>query len=150
MIVKIITTIAIIITTDMTTVMNVSIRTLTQTVTIRIVTIIVGIIIDTITMAKIQIIIMVAHNDRMITSTIKGKITSLRKKIVTQWVRKTVRNTKADERPSTGTNIDDPTEMDEIMVMVDVDQDGQWMVTWTVAKEKASSEVMIIEIIEEQ
>ena len=73
MIVKIITTIAIIITTDMTTVMNVSIRTLTQTVTIRIVTIIVGIIIDTITMAKIQIIIMVAHNDRMITSTIKGQ-----------------------------------------------------------------------------
>ena len=73
MIVKIITTIAIIITTDMTTVMNVSIRTLTQTGTIRIVTIIVGIIIDTITMAKIQIIIMVAHNDRMITSTIKGQ-----------------------------------------------------------------------------
>ena len=82
--------------------------------------------------------------------TFLGKITSLRKKIVTQWVRKTVRNTKADERHSTGTNIDDPTEMDEIMVMVDVDQDGQWMVTWTVAKEKASSEVMIIEIIEEQ
>ena len=82
--------------------------------------------------------------------TFLGKITSLRKKIVTQWVRKTVRNTKADERPSIGTNIDDPTEMDEIMVMVDVDQDGQWMVTWTVAKEKASSEVMIIEIIEEQ
>ena len=73
MIVKIITIIAIIITTDMTTVMNVSIRTLTQTGTIRIVTIIVGIIIDTITMAKIQIIIMVAHNDRMITSTIKGQ-----------------------------------------------------------------------------
>ena len=82
--------------------------------------------------------------------TFLGKITSLRKKIVTQWVRKTVRNTKADERHSIGTNIDDPTEMDEIMVMVDVDQDGQWMVTWTVAKEKASSEVMIIEIIEEQ
>ena len=73
MIVKIITTIAIIITTNMKTVMNVSTRTLTQTVTIRIVTIIVGIIIDTITMAKIQIIIMVAHNDRMITSTIKGQ-----------------------------------------------------------------------------
>ena len=73
MIVKIITTIAIIITIDMTTVTNVSIRTLTQTVTIRIVTTIVGIIIDTITMAKIQIIIMVAHNDRMITSTIKGQ-----------------------------------------------------------------------------
>ena len=73
MIVKIITTIAIIITTDMTTGTNVSIRTLTQTVTIRIVTTIVGIIIDTITMAKIQTIIMVAHNDRMITSTIKGQ-----------------------------------------------------------------------------
>ena len=73
MIVKIITTIAIIISTDMTIVTNVSIRTLTQTVTIRIVTTIVGIIIDTITMAKIQIIIMVAHNDRMITSTIKGQ-----------------------------------------------------------------------------
>ena len=70
---KIITTIAIIITTDMTTGMNVSIRTLTRTVTIRIVTTIVGIIIDTITMAKIQIIIMVAHNDRMIISTIKGQ-----------------------------------------------------------------------------
>merc|ERR1719447_1468342 len=101
-------------------------------------------------MAKIQIIIMVVHNDRMITSTIKGKTTSLRKKIVIQWVRKTVRNTKADERPSIETNIDDPTEMDEIMVMADVDQDGQWMVTWTVVKEKASSEVMIIEIIDEQ
>ena len=82
--------------------------------------------------------------------TFLGKITSLRKKIVTQWVRKTVRNTKADERPSIETNIDDPTEMDEIMVMADVDQDGQWMVTWTAAKEKASSEVMIIEIIDEQ
>ena len=57
----------------MTTGMNVSIRTLTRTVTIRIVTTIVGIIIDTITMAKIQTIIMVAHNDRMITSTIKGQ-----------------------------------------------------------------------------
>ena len=57
----------------MTTVMIVLIRTaLTQTVTIRIVTTTVGIIIDTITMAKIQTIIMVAHNDHMITSTIKG------------------------------------------------------------------------------
>ena len=74
----------------------------------------------------------------------------MRKKIVIQWVRRTVRNTKADERPSTETNIDDPIEMDEIMVTVDVDQDGQWMVTWTVAKEKVSSEVMIIEIIDEQ
>ena len=53
----------------------------------------------------------------------------MRKKIVTQWV---------------------PAEMDEIMVMADVDQNGQWMVTWIVAKEKASSEVMIIEIIDEQ
>merc|ERR1719204_105489 len=101
-------------------------------------------------MAKIQTIIMVAHNDRMITSTIKGKTTSLRKKIVTQWVRKTVRNTKADEHPSIETNIDDPTEMDEIMVMADVYQDGQWMVTWTVVKEKVFLEVMIIEIIDEQ
>ena len=82
--------------------------------------------------------------------TFLGKTTSLRKKIVIQWVRKTVRNTKADERPSIETNIDDPTEMDEIMVMADVDQDGQWMVTWTVAKEKVFLEVMIIEIIDEQ
>ena len=74
----------------------------------------------------------------------------MRKKIVIQWVRKTVRNTKADEHPSTETNIDDPIEMDEIMVMADVDQDGQWMVTWTVAKEKVFSEVMTIEIIDAQ
>merc|ERR1719204_1154950 len=93
-------------------------------------------------MAKIQIIIMVAHNDRTITSTIKGKTTSLRKKIVIQWVRKMVRNTKADERPSIETNIDDPTEMDEIMVMADVVQEDQWMVTWTVAKEKVFLEVI--------
>ena len=57
-----------------------------------------------------------------------------------QWVRRTVRNTKADERPSTETNIDDPIEMDEIMVMADVDQDGQWMI----AKAKVFSEVMTI------
>lgn len=83
MIVKIITTIAKIITIDMTTVVIVSIR-MNQAEIIRIVTTIVEIIIDTITMAKIQTIIMVAHNDRMITST-KGKI-SWRKKIVIQWV----------------------------------------------------------------
>ena len=74
----------------------------------------------------------------------------MRKKIVIQWVRRTVRNIKADERPSTETNIDDPIEMDEIMVMADVDQDGQWMATWTVAKEKVFSEVMTIEIIDAQ
>ena len=74
----------------------------------------------------------------------------MRKKIVIQWVRRTVRNIKADERPSTETNIDDLIEMDEIMVMADVDQDGQWMVTLTVAKEKVFSEVMTIEIIDAQ
>ena len=74
----------------------------------------------------------------------------MRKKIVIQWVRRTVRNTKADEHPSTETNIDDHIEMDEIMVMADVDQDGQWMVIWTVAKEKVFSEVMTIEIIDAQ
>ena len=74
----------------------------------------------------------------------------MRKKIAIQWVRRTARNTKADERPSTETNIDDLIEMDEIMVMADVDQDGQWMVTLTVAKEKVFSEVMTIEIIDAQ
>ena len=43
----------------------------------------------------------------------------MRKKIVIQWVRRRVRNTKADEHPSTETNIDDPIEMDEIIVTVD-------------------------------
>ena len=73
MIAKTITTIATVIITVMTTVEIVLIPILTQVAIIRIVTTIVGIIIDTITMAKIQIIIMVAHNDRMITSTIKGQ-----------------------------------------------------------------------------
>lgn len=36
---------------------------------------------------------------------------------------------------------------DVIMVMVDVDQDGQQIATWTVAKETIYSEVMIIGII---
>ena len=67
------------------------------------------------------------------------------KKIVIRWAQRMVR--KADECPSTEMNIDDHLEMqDEIMVTADVDQDGQWIATWTVAKEKVSSEVMIIEI----
>ena len=56
----------------MTTVEIVLMQTLI--VAIRIVTTIAGITIDTITMAKIQIIIMVAHKDHMITS-IQGQFT---------------------------------------------------------------------------
>ena len=69
----------------------------------------------------------------------------MRKKIAIRWVQRMVR--KADECPSIETNIDDHIEMqEEIMVTADVDQDGQWIATRTVAKEKVSSEVMIIEI----
>ena len=69
----------------------------------------------------------------------------MRKKIAIRWAQRMAR--KADECPSTEMNIDDHLEMqDEIMVTADVDQDGQWIATWTEAKEKVSSEVMIIEI----